>query len=159
MSQHVIRRVAESDVPAVVRLVHALAEYEKAAEECHLTEPDLHRALFGADPALFGHVAEVDGEVAGFTLWFLNFSTWEGRHGIYLEDLFVLPERRGSGLGKALLRTLAQECVARGYARLEWWVLDWNTPAIEFYESVGARGMDEWTVHRLTGDALREFGA
>lgn len=159
MSQHVIRRVAESDVPAVVRLVHALAEYEKAAEECHLTEPDLHRALFGADPALFGHVAEVDGEVAGFALWFLNFSTWEGRHGIYLEDLFVLPERRGSGLGKALLRTLAQECVARGYARLEWWVLDWNTPAIEFYESVGARGMDEWTVHRLTGDALREFGA
>ncbi|GAA3355048.1 GNAT family N-acetyltransferase [Saccharopolyspora gregorii] len=159
MPQHVIRRVAESDVPAVVRLVHALAEYEKAAEECHLTEPDLHRALFGADPALFGHVAEVDGEVAGFALWFLNFSTWEGRHGIYLEDLFVLPERRGSGLGKALLRTLAQECVARGYARLEWWVLDWNTPAIEFYESVGARGMDEWTVHRLTGDALREFGA
>ena len=159
MSQHVIRRVAESDVPAVVRLVHALAEYEKAAEECHLTEPDLHRALFGADPALFGHVAEVDGEVVGFALWFLNFSTWEGRHGIYLEDLFVLPERRGSGLGKALLRTLAQECVARGYARLEWWVLDWNTPAIEFYESVGARGMDEWTVHRLTGDALREFGA
>ncbi|MCA1189496.1 MULTISPECIES: GNAT family N-acetyltransferase [unclassified Saccharopolyspora] len=159
MSQHVIRRVAESDVPAVVRLVHALAEYEKAAEECHLTESDLHRALFGADPALFGHVAEVDGEVAGFALWFLNFSTWEGRHGIYLEDLFVLPERRGSGLGKALLRTLAQECVARGYARLEWWVLDWNTPAIEFYESVGARGMDEWTVHRLTGDALREFGA
>ncbi|MEU6131989.1 GNAT family N-acetyltransferase [Saccharopolyspora sp. NPDC047091] len=159
MSQHVIRRVIESDVPAVVSLVHALAEYEKAAEECHLTEPDLHRALFGADPALFGHVAEVDGEVVGFALWFLNFSTWEGRHGIYLEDLFVLPERRGSGLGKALLRTLAQECVARGYARLEWWVLDWNTPAIEFYESVGARGMDEWTVHRLTGDELREFGA
>lgn len=158
MSQQAIRRVAEADVPAVVRLVHALAEYEEAADECHLTEPDLHRALFGESPALFGHVAEVDGDVAGFALWFLNFSTWEGSHGIYLEDLFVLPEQRGSGLGKALLRTLAQECVARGYARLEWWVLDWNAPAIRFYESVGAKGMDEWTVHRLTGDALRSFG-
>ncbi|MCX2732179.1 GNAT family N-acetyltransferase [Saccharopolyspora sp. NFXS83] len=159
MSQQAIRRVAEADVPSVVRLVHALAEYEKAPDECHLTEPDLHRALFGESPALFGHVAEDDGEIAGFALWFLNFSTWEGRHGIYLEDLFVLPERRGSGLGKALLRTLAQECVARGYARLEWSVLDWNTPAIRFYESVGAGGMDEWTVHRLTGDALRTFGS
>ncbi len=142
-----------------MRLVHALAEYEKAPDECHLTEPDLHRALFGESPALFGHVAEIDGEVVGFALWFLNFSTWEGRHGIYLEDLFVLPERRGSGLGKALLRTLAQECVAHGYARLEWWVLDWNTPAIRFYESVGAKAMDEWTVHRLTGDGLQSFGS
>ncbi|MFR9732108.1 N-acetyltransferase family protein [Saccharopolyspora sp. MS10] len=159
MSQHVIRPVAEPDVPAVVRLVHALAEYEKAPDECHLTEEALHRALFGDSPALFGHVAEVGGEVVGFTLWFLNFSTWHGSHGIYLEDLFVLPEHRGSGLGKALLRTLARECVARGYARLEWWVLDWNEPAIRFYESVGARAMDEWTVHRLTGEALRSFGS
>ncbi len=153
-----IRRITESDVPAVVGLVHALADYEESAHECHLTEAQLHRALFAQQPALFGHVAEADGAVAGFTLWFLNFSTWHGTHGIYLEDLFVLPAHRGSGLGKQLLRALAQECVAHGYSRLEWSVLDWNTPAIDFYKSVGAIGMDEWTVHRLTGEALHDFG-
>lgn len=159
MSDQRIRRVAEADVPAVVELVHALADYEEAPDECHLTAEQLHRALFGDSTALFGHVAEVDGEVAGFALWFLNFSTWNGTHGIYLEDLFVRPRHRGSGLGKALLRTLAQECVARGYSRCEWWVLDWNEPSIEFYKSVGAVPMDEWTVFRLTGDALRAFGS
>lgn len=153
-----IRRVRETDVDTVVRLVHDLAAYEKAPDECHLTSEQLHAALFGENPALFGHVAEVDGEVVGFALWFLNLSTWRGVHGIYLEDLYVRPELRGSGLGKALLAALAQECTDRGYARLEWWVLNWN-PAIGFYKALGARPMDEWTVYRLTDDALRELAA
>ena len=152
-----IRRVTEADVPAVVELVHALARYEKAPEQCHLTEPQLREALFGESPAVFGHVAEVDGEVVGFSLWFLNFSTWEGVHGIYLEDLFVRPEHRGSGLGKALLQELARECARRGYARLEWSVLDWNEPSINFYKAAGAVPMDGWTTFRLTGSALRDF--
>ncbi|GAA4866192.1 GNAT family N-acetyltransferase [Saccharopolyspora rosea] len=152
-----IRRVTEADVPAVVELVHALARYEKAPEQCHLTERQLREALFGESPALFGHVAEVDGEVVGFSLWFLNFSTWEGVHGIYLEDLFVRPEHRGSGLGKALLQELAGECARRGYARLEWSVLDWNEPSINFYKAAGAVPMDGWTTFRLTGSALRDF--
>ncbi|GAA0516730.1 N-acetyltransferase [Saccharopolyspora subtropica] len=152
-----IRRATEADVPAMVELVHELARYEKAPEQCHLTEEQLRTALFGPDPALFGHVAEVDGAVVGLALWFLNFSTWEGVHGIYLEDLFVRPDQRGCGLGRALLQTLAAECVARGYARLEWSVLDWNEPAINFYKAAGAVPMDEWTVYRLTGDALRAF--
>nr|WP_219632504.1 GNAT family N-acetyltransferase [Haloechinothrix aidingensis] len=135
-------------------MVHELAEYEKAPEECHLTGEDLDSALFADRPALFGHVAELDGVVVGFALWFLNFSTWRGVHGIYLEDLYVRPAYRGHGLGKALLAELARECSLRGYGRLEWWVLDWNTPAIDFYRSVGAVAMDEWTVFRLTGDAL-----
>ncbi|KID28653.1 GNAT family N-acetyltransferase [Prauserella rugosa] len=149
-----IRRVRPDDVDAVVDLVHALAEYEKAPDECHLTSEQLHAALFADAPALYGHVAEVEGTVVGFALWFLNFSTWRGVHGIYLEDLFVLPEHRGSGLGKALLATLAAECVDRGYARLEWWVLNWN-PARKFYESLDAEAMDEWTVYRLTDEPLR----
>ncbi|WP_019816162.1 GNAT family N-acetyltransferase [Saccharomonospora saliphila] len=148
-----IRRVRDSDVEAVVRLVHELAEYEKAADECHLTPEALRAALFGDAPALYGHVAELDGRVVGFALWFLNFSTWRGVHGIYLEDLFVRPEARGSGLGKALLAALAEECTRRGYARLEWWVLDWN-PAVDFYTSLGAEAMDEWTVYRLTDESL-----
>ncbi len=155
---HLIRRACPSDVPAIVTLVHELAAYEKAPDECHLVDEQLHTALFSETPALFGHVAEVDGRVEGFALWFLNFSTWRGVHGIYLEDLYVRPDNRGRGLGKALLRTLAEECVNRGYARLEWWVLNWNEPAIEFYRSVGAVPMDEWTVFRLTGDALADLG-
>ncbi|WP_199432443.1 GNAT family N-acetyltransferase [Qaidamihabitans albus] len=150
-----VRRVRESDVDAVVGLVHELAEYERAPNECHLTAAQLRAALFGEHPALFGHVAEADGEVVGCALWFLNFSTWRGVHGIYLEDLYVRPDRRGSGLGRALLAALAEECVRRGYARLEWWVLDWNAPAIGFYKSIGAVPMDEWTVFRLTDEPLR----
>ncbi|MGW5052925.1 N-acetyltransferase family protein [Actinokineospora sp. NPDC004072] len=153
-----IRRIAESDVAAVVGLVHELAEYERMPHECHLTDEQLRAALFAETPALFGHVAEVDGEVVGFALWFLNFSTWRGTHGIYLEDLYVRPQHRGSGLGKALLTELARECVARGYQRLEWWVLDWNEPSIGFYKSLGAIPMDEWTVFRLTDDALAALG-
>ena len=118
-----IRRIVEEDVPAVVGLVHELAEYEREPDSCLLTPDQLAAALFGPAPAVFGHVAEVGGEVVGCALWFLNFSTWRGVHGIYLEDLYVTPEQRGSGLGEQLLVALAQECVAKGYSRLQPWVL------------------------------------
>jgi GNAT superfamily N-acetyltransferase len=154
-----VRPIRPEDVPAVVGLVRELAEYEKAPHEARMTEEQLAAALFGDSPALFGHVAVVDGAVVGMALWFLNFSTWRGTHGIYLEDLYVRPAHRGTGLGKELLRTLAELCVQRGYSRLEWWVLDWNTPSIEFYRAHGAVPMDEWTVFRLTDDALRRFAA
>jgi GNAT superfamily N-acetyltransferase len=149
-----IRPIEPADVPAVVELVHQLADYERAADACHLSAPQLRAALFGDRPALFGHVAVVDGAVVGFALWFLNFSTWRGAPGIYLEDLFVLPSYRGTGLGRALLGQLAQECVAQGFARLEWAVLDWNEPSIGFYRSLGAVSQDEWTVFRLDGASL-----
>ncbi|HEX5408066.1 MAG TPA: GNAT family N-acetyltransferase [Pseudonocardiaceae bacterium] len=158
MPDNRIRRIEPSDVDRAVELVHELATYEKAPELCHLTTEQLHTALFGPAPALFGHVAELDGDVVGVALWFLNFSTWDGVHGIYLEDLFVRPAHRGAGLGKALLAALAQECVDRGYTRLQWWVLNWNEPSIGFYRKLGAVAMDEWTVFRLAGEALRELG-
>jgi GNAT superfamily N-acetyltransferase len=142
----------------MVKLVYELAEYERAPDECHLTADQLRTALFGETPALFAHVAELDGEVVGCALWFLNFSTWDGEHGIYLEDLYVRPSARGAGLGKALLIALAGECVRRGYTRLQWWVLNWNEPAIGFYRSLGAVPMDEWTVMRVSGDALGRLG-
>ena len=154
-----VRSIRPDDVPAVVGLVRELAEYERALHEVRLTEEQLTACLFGNAPALFGHVAVVDGEVVGIALWFLNFSTWRGTHGIYLEDLYVSPRHRGSGLGRELLRTLAAVCVERGYSRLEWAVLDWNTPSIEFYQAAGAVPMDEWTVFRLTDDALTAFAA
>ena len=159
-----VRPIRPDDVPAVVGLVHELAEYERAAHEVRLTDAQLHDRLFGQAPALFGHVAVVDdgpapGQVVGMALWFLNFSTWRGTHGIYLEDLYVQPQHRGAGLGRELLRTLAALCVERGYSRLEWSVLDWNTPSIEFYEAAGAVPMDGWTVFRLTDEALADFAA
>jgi GNAT superfamily N-acetyltransferase len=159
-----VRPVRPDDVPAVVALVRELADYEKALHEVRLTEEQLTGVLFGESPALFGHVALADdgvapGEVVGIALWFLNFSTWRGTHGIYLEDLYVQPQHRGHGFGKELLRTLAAVCVERGYSRLEWSVLDWNTPSIDFYKAAGAIGMDEWTVFRLTDDALTTFAA
>jgi GNAT superfamily N-acetyltransferase len=154
-----VRSIRPDDVPAVVGLVRELAEYERALHEVRLTEEQLTECLFGDSPALFGHVAEDDGAVVGVALWFLNFSTWRGTHGIYLEDLFVQPQHRGKGLGKELLRTLAAVCVERGYSRLEWSVLDWNTPSIDFYKAAGALPMDEWTVFRLTDDALTDFAA
>ena len=157
--QFSIQPVRPEDVPAVVYMVHELAAYERAAEECHLTDTDLHAALFAPNPALFGHVARDErGEPVGAMLWFLNFSTWEGRHGIYLEDLYVRPEARGHGLGAALLSALAELCVQRGYPRLEWWVLDWN-PAREFYHRVGAVAMSEWVPYRLSGPALAAVAA
>jgi GNAT superfamily N-acetyltransferase len=152
-----IRAIRPADVPAVVGLVRELADYEKALSEVRLTEEQLDGVLFGESPALFGHVAEVEGRVVGVALWFLNFSTWRGTHGIYLEDLYIAPQHRGAGLGKALLRTLATVCVERGYSRLEWSVLDWNTPSIDFYRAQGAFPMEDWTVFRLTDDALTTF--
>jgi GNAT superfamily N-acetyltransferase len=153
-----IRPVERGDLAAVVGLVHDLARYERAPEQCALTVKQLEKALFGERPALFGHVAVVDGEVVGCSLWFLNFSTWRGVHGIYLEDLYVKPEHRGGGIGRALLATLAQECDRRGYARLEWAVLDWNEPSIAFYRSLGAEPMSEWTAFRLDGEPLARLG-
>jgi GNAT superfamily N-acetyltransferase len=150
----VIRPARPEDIPAIHRLVRELAEYERSADQVVATEEDLARSLFGDRPAVFAHVAEHGGAVAGFALWFLSYSTWTGRHGIYLEDLYVAPELRRHGYGKALLAELARICVERGYGRLEWAVLDWNTPAIGFYRAAGAAAMDDWTVHRLAGQAL-----
>jgi GNAT superfamily N-acetyltransferase len=151
-----IRPARPSDVPAIVSMVHELAEFERAPEDCHLTEEQLQAALFAATPALFGHVAadRRSGEAYGFALWFLNYSTWEGSHGIYLEDLFVRREARGTGSGRALLSALAGICVERGYQRLDWWVLHWN-PARDFYAAIGATAMDEWIPYRLEGEPLR----
>ncbi len=149
-----LRAIAPADVPAVVALVHELAEYERLPEHCHLTPEQLDHALFGAQPALFGTVALAGDQLVGYALWFRNFSTWEGVHGIYLEDLYVRPEHRGSGLGKALLLHLAELANRFGYARVEWAVLDWNAPSIAFYRSLGAVAMDGWTGFRLTGSAL-----
>jgi len=143
------------DVPAVVTMVHELAAYERAPEQCQLNAEQLSTALFATAPALFGHVAELGtGQVGGFALWFLSFSTWRGAHGIYLEDLYVRPQARGLGAGRALLAALAGICVERGYQRLEWWVLDWNEPALRFYRTLGALPMNEWTVWRLDAQGL-----
>ncbi|WP_299535574.1 GNAT family N-acetyltransferase [uncultured Streptomyces sp.] len=155
-----IRTATVADVPVIHTMVRELADYEKALHEARATEEQLREALFGERPAAYAHVAVADdGEVVGFALWFLNFSTWRGVHGVYLEDLYVRPERRGGGHGKALLRELARTCVDRGYGRLEWSVLDWNAPSIAFYESLGARPQDGWTVYRLTDGALEELGS
>jgi GNAT superfamily N-acetyltransferase len=152
-----IRPVRRSDVPAVVAMVHELADFERAADECHLTTDQLHAALFTGSRALFGHVAvNADDVPLAFALWFLNFSTWEGVHGVYLEDLYVRPDARGTGAGRALLATLAALCVDRGYRRLEWAVLTWN-PARDFYAAIGATAMDEWLPHRLSGSALHRL--
>ncbi|MCW7942328.1 GCN5 family acetyltransferase [Streptomyces hygroscopicus] len=154
-----IRTATPDDVPAIHALIRELAAYEKAPDEARATPEQLNEALFGARPAAFAHIAEEDGgEVVGFALWFLSFSTWRGVHGIYLEDLYVRPEARGAGHGRALLGELARICVERGYARLEWSVLDWNRPAIGFYASLGARPQEGWTVYRLTDGALAELG-
>lgn len=155
-----IRPARTGDVPAILELIHELARYERAPEPVEATEDDLHAALFGAEPKVFVHLvvpdeAGDDGQPVGFALWFNNFSTWTGRHGIYLEDLYVRPQMRGRGYGRALLLELVRIAVERGYGRVEWSVLDWNEPAISFYGSLGARPMDEWTVYRLTGDSLR----
>lgn len=172
-----IRPARPEDVPAVVAMVHELADYERAPEQCHLTEEQLTRALFATAPgrgaasdapswssrspapALFGHVAvDPAGQPIGFALWFLNFSTWEGVHGIYLEDLYVRPAARGTGAGRRLLATLAAICVERGYRRLEWWMINWN-PAARFYAAIGAAPMDEWVPYRLAGTALHDLAA
>lgn len=149
-----VRPAQPGDEAHILAMIRALADYERAAQQVETTEADLSAALFGAAPAAFAHLAEADEQVVGMALWYVTFSTWTGRHGIWLEDLFVLPEARGRGAGRALLAALAAECRRRGYRRLEWWVLDWNTPALEFYRSLGATPMDEWTVQRLDGGCL-----
>ncbi|GAA2659521.1 GNAT family N-acetyltransferase [Streptomyces lunalinharesii] len=149
-----IREATPDDVPVILAMIGELAAYERAAESATATEPQLKEALFGPQPAAFALIAQDAGGPVGFALWFRNFSTWTGTHGVYLEDLYVRPEARGGGHGKALLAALAQLCVRRGYQRFEWSVLDWNEPSIGFYRSIGAQPMDEWTVFRLTGEAL-----
>ncbi len=149
-----IRFATPDDVPDILRLIRDLAEYERALHEVKATEEQLRESLFADDPKVFAHVVEHEGRVVGFALWFLTFSTWNGTHGIYLEDLYVEPRFRGHGYGKALLTELARIADDRGYGRVEWAVLNWNTPAIAFYEPLGARPQDEWTVYRLTGETL-----
>ncbi|MGW3010275.1 N-acetyltransferase family protein [Streptomyces sp. NPDC001219] len=152
-----IREATPEDVPVILAMIGELAAYERAPEAAQATEPQLKEALFGPQPAAFALIAEEDSAPVGFALWFRNFSTWTGTHGVYLEDLYVRPEARRGGHGKALLAALAEICVARGYERFEWSVLDWNEPSIGFYRSIGAQPMDEWTVFRLTGKALHNL--
>ncbi|MFQ3455211.1 GNAT family N-acetyltransferase [Bradyrhizobium sp. UFLA01-814] len=149
-----IRRARPDEAGLVFSLVRELAEYEKLLHEVHASEADIADALFGANPRLYCDIAEWNGEPAGFAVWFVNFSTFAGRHGIYLEDLFVRPALRGMGIGKALLVHLAKQCLANGWSRLQWAVLDWNAPSIAFYKSLGAEMMDEWTICRVSGEAL-----
>lgn len=152
-----IRAATERDVPDILRLIKALAEYERLGDQVVGTEGQLRDALFGERPAAEAALAVIDGTAVGFALWFHSFSTFLGRRGLYLEDLFVLPDWRGKGIGRALLGHLARVAVARGCGRMEWSVLNWNEPAIGFYRSMGAKAMDEWTVYRLTGETLTKF--
>ena len=154
-----IRVAVKADAPKILQLIRDLALYEKAPLEAVATLEQIEQTIFSNQPSAFAHVAEVDGEVVGISIWFLNYSTWLGKQGIYLEDLYVDPLHRGKGLGLALLKELASICSERGYERLQWWVLDWNEASIEFYKSLGAVAMDEWTVYRVTGEALRKLGS
>ncbi len=154
-----IRPASAADLPLIAQLIRDLAEYERLAHEVRFDDDVLNAKLFGPRPYAEVVIGEIDGHPQGFALFFHNFSTFEGRPGIYLEDLFVRPEARGSGLGKALLSHLAALAVERDCARLEWSVLDWNEPAIGFYKKLGARLMDDWTVMRVDGDALAQLGA
>lgn len=149
-----IRPARPGDVPGIVAMIHELAAFERAPEECTVTESQITAALYGADAVARCHIAEVGGQTAAMALWFRNFSTWDGVAGIHLEDLFVRPEFRRRGLARMLLATLAAECVQRGYSRLSWSVLDWNTDAIALYDSVGGRQMSEWIGYRVSGAEL-----
>src|SRR6202012_599884 len=152
MSLH-IRRARPGEAPLVLTLVRELAEYEKLSHEVEATEADIDKALFADKPLLFCEIAEWNGEPIGFAVWFLNFFTFSGKPGLYLEDLFVRPAYRGKGVGKALLVHLAKACLANGSSRMQWSVLDWNAPSIEFYKSLGAELMDEWTISGFSGPA------
>jgi GNAT superfamily N-acetyltransferase len=149
-----IRRARPGEAGLVLSLICELAAFQQLHHEVEATEAMIDASLFGGNPREFCEIAEWEGEPAGFAIWFHNFSTFSGRPGIYLEDLFVRPAQRGKGIGKALLVHLAKECVANGWSRLQWSVLDWNTPAIEFYQSLGAAVLDQWTICRLDGPAL-----
>ena len=152
-----IRPATPNDVSVILELVHELAVYEKEPDAVEATPEQLHAALFGEDPTAWCHVAEHDGAVVGFALWYRTFSTWTGRPGLWLEDLYVRPAARGTGLGRGLLQALAAVAAAHDWSRFEWWVLDWNTSAQGFYRSVGARPQDEWTTWRVDGQALQSL--
>jgi len=152
-----IRLARPGDEEDIHRLIYELAVYEKAPEEMLATVAQIRDSLFIDQKVAHCHIAEIDGKIVGIALWFLNYSTWLGKPGIYLEDLFVQPEFRGLGIGKGFIKVLAEICVERGYERFQWWVLDWNTTAIDFYKSIGAQAMDEWTVFRLSGEELKNF--
>ena len=152
-----IRPAVKKDAPIILQLIKELAEYEKAPNEVIATTKDIEATIFAEDPKVFCELVEIDGDVVGMAIWFLNYSTWQGRHGIYLEDLYIKPEFRGKGFGKALLQHLARICSERGYGRFQLWVLDWNSPAIEFYHSIGAGPMSEWTVFRVSGEPLKKL--
>jgi GNAT superfamily N-acetyltransferase len=154
-----IRSAAPGDAPLVLSFIRELARYENLLHEVEAGEADIARELFGPDPRVFCELAFHDGQPAGFALWYYTFSTFQGRHGIWLEDLFVDPARRGAGIGKALLATLAARCARENLGRLEWAVLDWNQPSIDFYLAQGASFMDEWRRCRVSGDALARLGA
>ena len=153
-----IRAATPGDVATILRFIKELAEYEREPQEAIATPELMHEALFSAKPACEAFIGEIGGTAEGFALFFHNFSTWKGRRGVYLEDLYVTPAARGRGLGKALLAAVAKVAVDRGCPRLEWNVLDWNEPALQFYRSLGAQAMSEWTIHRLTGEALTKLG-
>ena len=152
-----IRFAAIEYAPLILRLIRGLAEYERLSDEAVVTEAAVRDSLFGEKPAAEVLIAERGGEAAGFALFFHNYSTFLGRRGLYLEDLFVFPAYRGRGIGRALMARLAQLALERNCGRFEWWVLDWNAPSIRFYESLGARAMHEWTVYRLTGEPLERL--
>jgi GNAT superfamily N-acetyltransferase len=152
-----IRSAVPADAELILRFVRELADYERLLHEVEATQEMIAQALFAPQPRVFADIAEWRGEPAGLALWFYSFSTFRGRHGIYLEDLFVRPALRGHGIGKALLAGLARRCVAESLARLEWAVLDWNEPSIGFYRALGAKPKDEWTVYQLTGRALEDL--
>jgi GNAT superfamily N-acetyltransferase len=155
----VVREATVADAGLIIAFIRALAEYERLLSEVEATEGDMVRDLFGPRPKVFCDIAEQNGAPVGFALWFYSYSTFRGRHGLWLEDLFVVTDARGAGAGKALLRRLAQRCVEQGLARLEWAVLDWNAPSIAFYDSLGASALDDWTTRRLTGEALERLAA
>ncbi len=157
MSSVKIRSAEISDLPVILQFIQDLAKYEKAPNEVKLSLSELEESLFAKTAQVYCLISEADGKATGFAVWHLNYSTWLGRHGIYLEDLYIDPKYRGLGHGKALLKKLAQICIERGYKRLQWWVLDWNETAIEFYKSIGAQPMDEWTVFRVSGSSLEKL--
>ena len=154
-----IRPARREEAPIILQLIKDLAEYEKAPDQVAASETEILNTIFAENPKVFCDLVEVDNQIAGMAIWFLNYSTWLGKAGLYLEDLFVKPEFRGKGIGLEFMKTLARICIERGYERFQWWVLDWNEPSINFYKSIGAEAMSDWTVYRLSGSALSNFAA